>query len=95
MTITLDMPTSLERRLTTEAARRGLPVPELVLHLVQNSLSEAGPPNTEATALIQSWIDDPDIEKQRHTGEFLTKALHEDRPSDRQFFPNSEKGRSW
>ena len=36
---------------------------------------------------LQSWIDDPDANEQEETGDFLARALDEDRPSERKLFP--------
>ena len=42
--------------------------------------------------LLQSWIDEGDPAEQRDTGEYLIRALDEDRLADRQFFPPDLKG---
>jgi hypothetical protein len=41
MTITLNLPTKLERKLSAKAAEWGLSAPEVVLRLLENGLSEA------------------------------------------------------
>ena len=41
----------------------------------------------EAVDMLQSWIEDEDIEDQRDTGEYLIQALDEDRLSERKLFP--------
>jgi len=50
---------------------------------------------TKAVNLIQSWIDDEDIEEQQETGQYLICALDEDRLSDRKLFPVEMKGVTW
>jgi hypothetical protein len=94
MTLTLNLSSELEQRLTKEAARQGLPLDAYTVQLLDQSL----PPNdrrTELATLLQSWIDDGDIEEQRTTGECLIRALDEDRLADRQLFPPDLKGVTW
>nr|WP_228053364.1 hypothetical protein [Nodosilinea sp. LEGE 07298] len=45
--------------------------------------------------MLQSWIDDEDVEDQQSTGQYLLQALDEDRLSDRQLFPPELKGLTW
>jgi len=45
----------------------------------------------ELVGLLQSWMDDGDVQEQQETGEFLVKALDEDRLSDRPLFPSRSK----
>ncbi|NEO16652.1 MULTISPECIES: hypothetical protein [unclassified Moorena] len=49
----------------------------------------------EAVNLLQSWIDDQDIEEQQETGKYLIDALDQDRLSERQLFPIELKGVTW
>jgi hypothetical protein len=51
--------------------------------------SEQARKNQAAIELLQSWldVDEEDAQEQRETGEFLLKALDEDRWSDRKLFP--------
>jgi hypothetical protein len=94
MTLTVDLPPELERRLRQEAQRQGVPTTEYAVQL----LAKHVPPSDRreaAIALLQSWIDEDDTEEQRATSEFLIKALDEDRPSDRKLFPPELKGISW
>jgi hypothetical protein len=47
-------------------------------------------------SLLQSWIDEEDdAGEQRDTGEYLVRALDEDRLSGRQLFPAEHKGVTW
>ena len=45
--------------------------------------------------LLQSWLDEEDAEEQRETGEYLIRALDEDRLSDRKLFPIAMKSVTW
>ena len=94
MTLTLHLPPELEQRLTQEAQRQGLSLDQYTLKLLDKSL----PPKdrrTELITLLQAWIDEGDLEEQRETGEYLIRALDEDRLSDRQLFPPDLKGVTW
>ena len=94
MTLTLHLPPELEQRLTQEAQRQGLSLDQYTLKLLDKSL----PPKdqqTELSTLLQAWIDEGDLEEQRETGEYLIRALDEDRLSDRQLFPPDLKGVTW
>ena len=53
-------------------------------------------PTTALGTLLQSWIDGEDDEaEQRETGEYLVRALDEDRLSGRALFPTEHKGVTW
>jgi len=94
MTLTLHLPLELEQRLTQEAKRHGLALDAYTLQLLDKSL----PPKdrrTELVTLLQSWIDEGDFEEQQETGEYLIRALDEDRLADRQLFPPNLKGVTW
>jgi hypothetical protein len=45
--------------------------------------------------LLQSWMDEGDTEEQQETGEYLIRALDEDRLADRPLFPPHLKGVTW
>ena len=94
MTLTLHLPLALEQRLTQEATRHGLALDAYTLQLLDKSL----PPTdrrTELVTLLQSWIDEENPEEQQETGEYLIRALDEDRLADRPFFPPDLKGVTW
>ena len=94
MTLTLTLPPELEERLKQETRRQGVHADELTLRL----LDECLPPKdraTEVVDLLQSWIDEDDSEEQKETGEYLVRALDEDRTSDRKLFPQELKGVTW
>nr|WP_242025332.1 hypothetical protein [Leptolyngbya sp. FACHB-36] len=42
---------------------------------------------TEVVNLLQSWLDDEDVEEQQETGQFLIQALDDAQLSDRKLFP--------
>ena len=94
MTLTLHLPPELEQRLTQEAKRHGLALDAYTLQLLDQSL----PPKdhrTELVTLLQSWIEDGNPEEQQETGEYLIRALDEDRLADRPLFPPELKGVTW
>lgn len=94
MTLTLHLPPELEQRLTQEATRHGLALGVYTLQLLDQSL----PPKdrrTELVALLQSWIEEDDPAEQQETGEYLIRALDEDRLADRQLFPPDLKDVTW
>lgn len=50
----------------------------------------------DLAALLQSWMDDEDdAAAQRETGEYLVRALDEDRLSERRLFPTERMGVTW
>jgi hypothetical protein len=94
MTLTLHLPSELEQRLTQEAKRHGLALDAYTIQLLDQSL----PPKerrTELVTLLQSWIDEGNPEEQQETGEYLIRALDEDRLADRPLFPPDLKGVTW
>ena len=94
MTLPLHLPPELEQRLTQEANRHGLTLDVYTLRLLDKSL----PPTdrrTELVTLLQSWIEEGNPEERQETGEYLIRALDEDRLADRQLFPSDLKGVTW
>jgi hypothetical protein len=94
MTLQLNLPPDLERRLEQEAGRRGLPADQFTLRLLDEHLPAADR-RADAISLLQRWIDNGDENEHRATGEFLVRALDEDRLSDRKLFPPELKGVTW
>jgi hypothetical protein len=84
----------LEARLIQEAEHQGMPVDELAMRLLEQQLPLKDRA-AAAVALLQSWMEDEDVEEQRETGDYLIRALDEDRPSERKLFPPELKGVSW
>ncbi len=89
------LPPDLERRLSAEAAKRGLDVEQFAVSVLGEYLPTDQ--KIEAVALLQSWIDADDTEaaEQKDTGDFLIQALDADRLSDRKLFPPELKGVTW
>lgn len=93
MTLTLNLPPDLEARLEHEAERQGVPVAALTLRLLDRHLPSNGLQGGLAK-LLESWVHE-DAQEQRETGEYLVRALDEDRLSDRPLFPPELKGQTW
>ncbi|HLN30989.1 MAG TPA: hypothetical protein VK395_24835 [Gemmataceae bacterium] len=94
MTLTVTLPTELQQRLQEEAQRTGLTADQITLRLLDQHL----PPNDKSSAigaLLQSWIEEDDPAEQKETGEFLVRALDEDRLSNRKLFPPELEGVTW
>lgn len=94
MTLTLHLPPELEQRLAQEAKRQGCLLDAYTLRLLDEHL----PPKDqrlELSALIQGWIAEDDPAEQRETGDYLVRALDEDRSSDRKHFPPELKDVTW
>ena len=93
MTLSLNLPPELEQYLLQEAKQQGLSVEAVTLQLLTNSIL-LRQRQIEAVNLLQSWIDDEDVEEQQETGQYLIRALDEDR-SERKLFPLEMKGVTW
>jgi hypothetical protein len=94
MTLTLNLPSEVEQYLLQEARQKGLSIESVTLQLL-TSFIVLRQKQTEAVNLLQSWIDDEDIEEQKETGQYLIRSLDEDRLSERKLFPLEMKGVSW
>ena len=94
MTLTINLPPELEKYLLQEANQQGVSIEALTLQLLTSSILDKQK-QAEAVNLIQSWIDDEDVEEQQETGQFLIQALDEDRLSERKLFPIEMKGITW
>ncbi|CAN1212068.1 CopG-like ribbon-helix-helix domain-containing protein [Tumidithrix helvetica PCC 7403] len=94
MTLTLDLPSEVEQYLLQEAKQKGLSIESVTLQLLK-SIIGLRQKQTKAVNLLQSWIDDEDVEEQKETGQYLIRSLDEDRLSDRKLFPVEMKGLSW
>ncbi|NES45896.1 hypothetical protein [Moorena sp. SIO2C4] len=94
MTLILNLPPELEQYLLQEAKQQGISLEAITLQLLENSIL-LRQKQAEAVNLLQSWIDDQDIEEQQETGQYLIHALDQDRLSERQLFPIEMKGVSW
>ncbi|WP_271253428.1 hypothetical protein [Pseudanabaena sp. Chao 1811] len=94
MTLTLNLPSEVEQYLLQEANQKGISIESVTLDLL-TSFILLRQKQAKAVNLIQSWIDDEDIEEQQETGEYLIHALDEDRLSERKLFPVEMKGITW
>jgi hypothetical protein len=94
MTLTLRLPPELEDRLQHEAERQGLPADTLTLRLLDLHLPSRDV-REELVTLLQSWMEEGDAQEQKETGEYLIRALDENRLSDRPLFPPELKGVTW
>jgi hypothetical protein len=94
MPLTINLPPELERYLLQEAKQQQLSIEDIALQCLTSSI-RVKQKQVEAVNLLQSWIDDEDVEEQQETGEYLIRALDEDRLSDRKLFPLEMKGVSW
>lgn len=94
MTLNLDLPPELEQYLLLQAEQQGLSVEAMTLQLL-TQLLQRQQKQAEAVDMLQSWIEDEDIEDQQETGEYLVQVLDEDRLSDRKVFPPEMKGITW
>lgn len=94
MTLTLNLPPELEQYLYQEAKQQGLSIEAMTLQLLTQSLLFRQK-QAEAVDVLQTWIDDEDIEEQQETGEYLIQVLDEDRLSARKLFPVEMKGVTW
>ena len=94
MTLTLSLPPELEQYLLQEANQQGISIEALTLQLLTNSI-QFRRKQAEAVNLLQSWIDEEDVEEPQETGQYLIHALDEDRVCDRKLFPVDMKGVTW
>ena len=94
MTLTLSIPPEIEQYLDLKAREQGLSTEAYALKLLSESIS-VQEKSTKLVNLLQSWIDEDDVQEQQETGEYLIQALDEDRLSDRKLFPSELKGVTW
>ena len=94
MTLVLNIPPELEERLAEAARCLGISAADYALQTLQRQVP-ANDRRAKLTALLQSWIDGPNGDEQKETGDFLVRALDEDRPSERKLFPPELEGVTW
>ena len=95
MNMKLDLPPELGYRLQLAARHHGISADAYTLQLLDRHLPCDGQA-ADLAALLQSWMDDADdAEEQRETGDYLVRALDEDRLSGRLLFPTEQKGITW
>ena len=85
--VTLNLTPELEHRLQRAARRHGVSASAYTMRLLDRHVPTDGQTTALAT-LLQSWIDgEDDAAEQRETGEYLVRALDEDRLAGRPLFP--------
>ena len=94
MTLTLKLPTDLERRLAQEAGRTGVSAAEYALGLLEHSLA-AHLDSTGLANLLESWLQEDAAETVQDDETDLTGTIDGDRLSDRPLFPPELKGVTW
>jgi hypothetical protein len=82
MTLTLNLPPELEQYLLQEANKQGLSVEAVTLQVLTDSIL-LKQKRVESVQVLQSWLDDEDVEEQQETDQYLINALDEDRLSER------------
>ena len=94
MTLNLNLPSELAELLNREAQRHGVSPDTYTVQMLEKHLAPEQR-RGEVVALLQSWIDADDADDQSETGDFLIRALDDDRPSDRKLYPPEMEGISW
>jgi hypothetical protein len=94
MVLTLDLTPELELYLRQQAEQQGMSVEIYTSQLLTEYVSTKEK-QSRLVNLLQSWLDEDDVDEQQETGEYLIKALDEDRLSERQLFPTELKGKTW
>jgi hypothetical protein len=88
MTVSLTLPPDLEARIQSEAARRSVDVEQYLVWLVSSSLPADSDADIRKRALAA--IDSLSLmgteTEQRDTFDYLSRAIDEDRLSDRKLF---------
>lgn len=91
MTLTLELSTDLETRLTHEAAALGIPVEKYAIEV----LAQSHPVRADREALaaeLQAWIETCSVEP---PDDELLHQIDADRLSNRQLYPPELKGVTW
>lgn len=80
MTITLDLPTTMENRLREEAARKGVSIDHLILQGLEHHIGESAPPESlsELELLKKINLDLGIAPKVWERYDHLNKRLHEE-----------------
>ncbi|BDA71322.1 hypothetical protein CAL7716_054880 [Calothrix sp. PCC 7716] len=94
MTLTLNLPTDIEKYLMQEAEQKGLSTEAYTLQLLTEYIALKAK-QAKAINVLQSWIDDTNFQEQQETAEYLINALDENRLSKRKLFPSEMKGITW
>ncbi|MCG5058521.1 MAG: hypothetical protein KA714_11090 [Limnoraphis sp. WC205] len=94
MTLTLNLTPELEQYLKQKAEQQGLSVEAYALQLLTEQILVAKK-QAKTVNLLQSWLEEEDVQEQTETGEYLILSLDEDRLSHRKIFPVEMQGVSW
>jgi hypothetical protein len=88
MTVTLNLPPEIEKRVQTEAARQSLGVEEYLLRLVETAVpdEEEAARRERALHLLRSVSNIGDEQEQKETFDYLKAAVDADRLSERKRF---------
>ncbi|MCT7951726.1 hypothetical protein NG798_18135 [Ancylothrix sp. C2] len=94
MTLKLNLTPELESCLIKQAEIEGVSVESYAVEILTKHLF-ADERREKLVDLLQNWIEETEPQEQQETGEYLIKALDNDRLSDRQLFPDELKGVTW
>jgi hypothetical protein len=94
MTIQIELQPPLQRQLAALAADRGVSVEQCATELLAQSIPRQRTASEHAE-LLRQFREEADIVEQKETGDFLIRALDEDRPSNRKLFPPELEGITW
>jgi hypothetical protein len=83
MTVTLPLTQAEEAQLRELASQRGVPAEDIVLGAIKNLLPVRSP--RDKVAALRAILEG-DAKEQKETGDFLLRALDEDRLSDRKLY---------
>ena len=77
-----------------EANQQGVSIEDVTLQLLTHSIL-CRQKQTAAFNLLQSWIDDEDVEEQPETGQYLIHALDKKGFSEGKLFPVEMQDVAW
>jgi hypothetical protein len=89
MTVTLELPLSLEERIRHEAQRQGVPKETVILKVLETSI----PPDSQMTrfhTLVENWLQEP-----LEDSDDVLEQLDNNRQAERKLYPQELKGKSW
>ena len=94
MTLDLELTPELAECLQQQASHYGLSIAQYTLRILEEHLHPVNR-QQQVVDLLQSWLDQEDVQEQQETGEYLIRKLDEDRLSNRKLFPKELKGITW
>ena len=89
MTVTLELPPSLEERIRHEAQRQGVPEETVILKVLETSI----PYDNQVArfhTLVENWLQEP-----TEDSDDVLEQLDNSRQSERKLYPKELKGKSW